>query len=437
MRKKIFVCIFSLAVSAVLAAADVTVAEWDFTKSSVFKNKFKISLRGKSKITPGGLTVPIGAPKERAGAATAAVYPAMSPDGAFSVSVDFALSSKEKRSGKNHVIIDSKNVPATNAKQANYNYGFILYLKHSKGNLFIPTAAFGYQKSSRVITGKAVAISFDKVHNITLVYNAKGVVNVMLDKRSILSGKVQTGKISPAKLPLHFGDRAGADYWPLGGTIRKVVLKKTVVPPKTFKPGQVIASWDFTNQNVLKGKYPVKTRGGRITPAGLAVTNKNVAVPSGAVLTKPYAEISPQQGFEITAEVSLNKDPKRTARAMIFDMKYIPTESLAYHKGFMFYLEPQPRERFRMVGAFGFGSGSVRVKSNEFTPAFGKVEKYSMKFTSVGQVIFYFRGAELSTSTVPSGKIAVSELAPAFGDRIGRSYWPLGGTLKKVSIIAR
>ena len=39
--------------------------------------------------------------------------------------------------------------------------------------------------------------------------------------------------------------------------------------------------------------------------------------------------------------------------------------------------------------------------------------------------------------TVPSGKIAVSDLAPAFGDRIGRSYWPLGGTLKKVSIIAR
>ena len=432
--KKFFIAFILLVCSVfALCGAEITVAEWDFTKTSVTQNKIPVALRGKSKITKAGLDIPSGAPKDRIGAATTKVFPALSPEGAFSVSVNFTLSSKAPRKGGYHVILDNKYIPATTAKQTAQNYGFMLMLKHVKGNTFIPSAAFGYQKLSRVVTGKPVAITFDKPHNIRLIYDAKGNVKIMLDNRAIVAGKVQSGRISPAKLALHFGSRAGADYWSLGGTISKVTFKKTVIPPKKLRPGTTIASWNFTNANVTKSKFPVKMRGGRVTPNGMAVTNRAPTVPCGAVGTKAFPELSPQQGFEINAEIVLDaKFPRDNNKyAMIFDSKYTD------NAGFSFHLAAQPKKRFRLVGTFGFGNQTVKVMSKEFTPTFGKVEKVGMRFTSIGQVVFYFRGAELNTETVPTGKIAESKRAPAFGDRIGKLYWPLGGSLKSVTIVAR
>ena len=420
--------------SIILSAAEVTVAEWDFTKSSVLRNKFPVSLRGKSKVSKTGLDIPVGAPKDLAGARTQNIVPSLTPDGDFSVSADFTLSSKVQRKGQNHVILDNKYIPAPTAAQTNNHAGFILMLKHVKGNTFIPTASFGYGKVSKTVNGKPLAITFDKPHNITMTYDVKGNVKILLDKRPVVVGKAQPGVLAPAKLPLHFGDRAGADFWPLGGTIRKVTIKKIVIPPKKYNPGATIASWNFTDPNVVKSKYPVKMRGGsKSSPNGINVT----APGSGAVLEKPSADLTPQQGFELTVEASMNAGAQRTTPAMLVDMKYIPAGTADDHTGYMFFLEPTDRKRFRMIAAFGFGTHSNMVKSQEFIPAPGKVERYGMKFTANGQVFFYFNGKQISVASVPTGKVVHREKTATFGERSGKTYWPLGGNLKKVTIIAR
>ena len=59
--------LFLLAVSGI--AAEV-IAQWDFQKPGVLKGSYPLTLRGKSLVGKGGLWIPVGDKKERAGAAT-------------------------------------------------------------------------------------------------------------------------------------------------------------------------------------------------------------------------------------------------------------------------------------------------------------------------------------------------------------------------------
>ena len=435
---KFFTGVAAAVLFALSGFAGEVIARWDFQKPDVLKGKYPLTLRGKSIVGKGGLWIPVGDKKERAGAATVKSQPV--PGGSFSVDIAFSISSKQSHLQSNLVLLDNKYVPKSG--NANHHYGFMIFLRRGKAaNSFVPSAAFGYQSESVVVSGKAVTIAPDKRHLLKMVYDCRGQVTFTLDNAVVGSVKVPAKPIAPAKLPLHFGDRAGAEYWPLGGTVASVVFEK--FEPASVKipaPGSVIAKWDFSNAAVLKGKYALKLRGdAKLTKSGLAVLNSNIKQPSGAILAGDFPELTAAPAFELSAVLALDKSFKRERNwAMICDAKYVTMPrsetQKRYHKGFAFFLMPQGKDIFRLGAAFGYGDKSVQVVSKNVTLTPGVEYTLGLRFSAAGKVEFLVNGKVLTASNIQPGAIVAPEINMAFGDRTGANYFPLGGYLKSVEL---
>ena len=424
--------LFLLAVSGI--AAEV-IAQWDFQKPGVLKGSYPLTLRGKSLVGKGGLWIPVGDKKERAGAATVKKQPEVGKQ--FRLIVEFTISGKQKHTQSNLVLLDNKYVPQS--KNPNHHYGFMLYLRRAKGeNMYIPTAAFGYQNESVTVSGIARKILPDQRYTLTLKYDA-GQVIFFINGVNVGSAKTPTKAIAPAKLPLHFGDRAGADYWPLGGTIHLVKFEKPN-SPKTLPAGTVIGRWDFTNSAVLKGKYGLKLRGdARLTEKGLAVLNSDTKKPSGAILNGRFPELTTAKAFDLTAKIVLDGTFQRNRNwAMIFDAKYVTIPSSEaqkrYNKGFAFILMPQGNNVYRLGAAFGYGDKSVLPVSRNVTLTPGVEYTLTLRFSAAGKVAFLVNGKVLSSANIQPGSIVAPEVNITFGDRVGATYYPLGGVLKSVEL---
>lgn len=445
-KKTAVLLLFSLAFAGNLSGALQTVADWDFTNPNILKNKYALKLQGKSTANKTGLLIPGGNQKEKAGAVTVKNYPDLSPNDNFTATVNFILSSKNTWKQSFHILLDSKYIPAPNAKQTANHCGFMLYLRHKDKNIFIPTAAFGYKTKSFTVTGNPVTVAFDKPQKLQMVYDGKGNVNFVFNGKAAGAGKVQPGRFTPATLALHFGARAGADHWPLGGSLLRVTLQRNIpkkptvpAPQKPLPPGAVAASWNLTTPAVLKGKYPLRLRGtSKITANGLTVMNANPKTPGGAAVIKNNPIFTPPKAFEVNADIILDAKFKRFKnREMLFDSKYIPNpteEQAKYHKGFMFYLTVLPKNKFSLGAAFGFGTHSAHVESTPVAIPYGKAVSVSMKFTADGKVIFSLNRKAFCTRNIPKGSVVHSDLAPVLGDRYAKLYYPLGGSLKKIEI---
>ena len=268
------------------------------------KGNYPLALRGKSTLDQKGLTVPVGAKNERAGAATVKVHPELTPDGSFSVTVDFLVSSKQNHNFQNIVLLDNKYVPTSN--NAAFHYGFMLMLRQSSGGKFTPGAAFGFGTKSVMIWGEETTITPDKLHSLQMTYDERGLVYFSLDGSFCGSGKVPAGSIAKAKRPLHIGDRAGADHWPLGGTVAKVSMKKAAgLNQNQAAVGTPILSLDFVQQ---KGWSGLKLRGSsKLDKNGLSVLDADIKKPSGALLLG-LPEYTPKNAFEITIMIAAVKN---------------------------------------------------------------------------------------------------------------------------------
>ena len=418
-------------------AADV-IAQWDFRDPQALKGKYPLTLRGKSIVGKGGLWIPVGNKKERAGAATVKAQPEL--NGNFAVTVEFSISSKQVHAQQNLVLLDNKYVPKSS--NPNHHFGFMLFLKRTKSaDTCIPSAAFGYQNESVIVSGTAVKIKPDQRHVLQLFYDCRGQVRFVLDSTPAGSVKIPAKAIAPAKLPLHIGDRAGADYWPLGGTVSQVKFE-TFEPAsaKTLPAGTVIGKWDFTNAAILKGKYALKLRGdSKLTKTGLQILNSNIKQPSGAVLAGHFPELTPANAFDLTARIVLDGQYQRSRNwAMICDAKYVTMPrseaQKRYHKGFAFFLMPGDKDVYRLGAAFGFGDKSVQISSKPVTLKPGTEYELALRFSATGKAAFLVNGKVVSTANIPAGSIAAPEVNMTFGDRAGANYFPLGGTLKSVEL---
>ena len=437
MYKFLFLAAF-LCCAALAVPAGELIAEWNFQNSNMPKGNYPLTLRGKSVVGKGGLWIPVSGKKERGGAATTVKQPAL--DGNFQLSIEFTISGKQKHAQSNLVLIDNKYVPKSN--NPNHHYGFMLYLRRTKGaDMFIPTAAFGYQSESVIVSGTPCQLKPDQRYTLTMDYEA-GTVRFGIDGVPSGSGKTPAKAIAPARLPLHFGDRAGAEYWPLGGTIHLVRFEKTApqAAPRTLPAGTVIGKWDFTNASVLKGKYGLKLRGdAKLASGGLTVLNQDVKKPSGAVLNGNFPELSPANAFDLTAKVVLAAGfPRSRNWAMICDAKYVTMprneNQKRFHKGFAFFLMPQGKDVYRLGAAFGFGGQSAQVASKNVTLKPGVEYTLSLRFNAAGKVAFVVNNKVVNTASVPVGNIVPTEVNITFGDRTGANYYPLGGTLKSVEL---
>ncbi len=409
--------------------------EWDFTKSDALKGKYALTTFGKQALSKNGLAAPVTKGDDRSGAATILKYPEFTPKGNFYASVEFIIDGKAKHAQAYLVLLDNKYVPTD--KNPKNHCGFMLYLQKKKPGIFVPMAAFGYGKSSAVVTGREIKITPDKRHTLVMNYYAKNRVDFIFDGKSAGSAKVPAAVLVPGTRPLHIGNRAGKVYWPLGGTVVNVKIN-TLVAQKAKAATPFPRKWNFISAAVLKGKYAPKLRGSKITKTGLAVLNNNVKKPSGAFMSGKFPELTPPNAFEISANVILDAKFKRTNKwSMIYDAKYIamPKESeKKYHKGFMFFFVHVKDNTYKLGGAFGYGTKSAQVLSKNFEMKPGTAYNLTMLFNSTGKVTFAVNGKIISIEDVPAGKIAVPEGKVAFGDRIGATYWPLGGTLKSIEI---
>ena len=204
--------------------------------------------------------------------------------------------------------------------------------------------------------------------------------------------------------------------------------------------GFLTLKWDFTSQKVLTGELAVALRGeSTLSPAGIRCTGNDARKPSGALLKTFRPHLTPPSAFEITAGLTLEKGYKYLSnQAMIYDAKYValPQGAAAekYSRGFSFFLVPCGNDFYRLAGAFGFGNESRQVMSWKVKLLPGELHKVAMRFTAGGEVIFFADGKRCGSSSLPAGALKESQLRPAFGERIGANYRPLGGTLKSVEI---
>ena len=418
--------------------ADNTLLFWNFLKPDVLKGKNALVLRGKSTLGAEGLVIPVGTAKERGGAVAAKKENLPKFDGNFAVSVKFSISSKAQHIQQNLMLLDNKYV--LKGKTPDRNSGFMLFLKRTKeADVYVPGASFGYGDESVSVYGTPQNIKSDKTCTLEMAYDCLGQVRFSVDGNYAGSCKVPAKPIAQAHFSLHIGDRAGSDHWPLGGTVQQV--KVTKFKSATSLPaGSVLGSWDFTRSDVLNGKHPVKLRGkASLNSKGLEVNTTDPKQNDGAVLTGYFPELTPENAFEFTAKLVLDKKAVRTKHpAMICDSKYVfmpRTEAQnRFHKGFAFYLLWQANDTYRLGAAFGYGDKSIQISSGKVVLASGVEHTLSFHFSATGKVKFIADGKVVSTVNVPAGNIAASDVGMTFANRAGANYQPLGGVLKSVEM---
>lgn len=228
-----------LAAAVAYGAPGDTVAEWDFGRPDVMTGKYALKLRGNAKIEDGRLAILTNDMAKPDGAAAVKIFPELTPPAAFTVEATFALDGKYERArSMNAMLWDSKYVilPGDGEKDRPRHTGFMLFLRPGGKDQYTPAAAFGYGDKSAQVYGKAVTIAPDVEHTLGMTFSATGKVTFMLDGAPAGSATVPAGSVAPAKAAVVLGDRIGSNYWPLGGRLRKIVLKEAEFAPVALAP---------------------------------------------------------------------------------------------------------------------------------------------------------------------------------------------------------
>jgi len=223
MKRTFFTALFLLAAAA-LSAEDKIIASWDFSqKEPLNSGTVKLVLRGKSVIENGMLIASNSDKTKPSGAVVwAKSVKELTPQGAFSLSVTFMIGSAWTRPARQYAyLFDTKYVE----NRDKFHKGFMFYLATADGKSFAPCAAFGFGEKSVSARGKTVTLKPDELHTAEVLFSGTGKVSFIMDGKPCGTGNVPTGAVESSKYAPVIGDRVGSDYGPLGGGIRKVVLK--------------------------------------------------------------------------------------------------------------------------------------------------------------------------------------------------------------------
>ena len=262
MFKCILILFWSVFSVLALAAGDGRLlAEWDFTDKNAGK---KLSLRGKSKIQADGLIIPLDQKRSPAGAVSGnADFPHL--ENSFSIEAEI-LPDPHPDYTHWRMILDKKYIALPrNKNQKMFHNGLMFFLIPRGGNTFRMGAAFGYGNSSCQIASKNFTLPTARPSKLKLYYDAAGKAEFFLNGRKISTHSIPALPLTGNKFPAILGDRRGANYYPLGGRIRKIVIKKEPYSPiafavpvsrrKVFERGELNPSLPLTVQNLLPEKW--------------------------------------------------------------------------------------------------------------------------------------------------------------------------------------
>ena len=218
-----------------LYASDKIIGNWDFQKKDVLQGKYPLKLRGKSSLGETGLAVPVGEKNAPGGAVLAGKHPELTPENAFSVTADIILDKEEKRSGSWMMLYDTKYVamPRT-AKQAHLHKGFMFFLVPRGNDVYRLGGAFGFGETSAQVFSRNITLTPQKKYRLSMLFNATGKVFFKVDGKVVGTQNVSAGNIAVPEVLTVFGDRVGANYFPLGGTLAKLELRTADYTPQDF-----------------------------------------------------------------------------------------------------------------------------------------------------------------------------------------------------------
>ena len=237
------------------------IGEWDFRRME--KRQKSFSLRGKSRFSASGVHIPLAGAKVPGGTVLKSEsFPVL--ENAFSIEAEIVLEEKSNASAW-RMIIDKKYIPVPRTEaQAGFHRGFMFFLMPRGKNVFRPGAAFGFGKNSVQIAGRDMTLLPGTPYSLKLRFDAASKAEFFLNGKKISTHTVPAQSVAPSELPAVLGDRIGANHYPLGGYIRKIVVNKEKFSPaalvitpeirRVFERGEENPSLTVQLRNVL----PVK-----------------------------------------------------------------------------------------------------------------------------------------------------------------------------------
>ena len=229
--KRFCLFVFCLLAVSVFSAENTDRRIWNFEQSANIRNQF--SLRGKTSFTKEGLHIPLGSTKSPGGAVLRQkALPEL--NNAFSIEAEFVLDQADGRKVWN-MILDQKYVPMPRAAaQKKYHKGIMFFLMPRKKDVYRAGAAFGFGDSSTQIAGRDVTLKPGVPHRIRLYFSGTGKVEFHINGKKSSTHTIPAKSIVPADISPIFGDRTGANYYPLGGTLKKLDIRKEKFIPAAF-----------------------------------------------------------------------------------------------------------------------------------------------------------------------------------------------------------
>ena len=226
----------SLFVAAALFAAPKVDIDLDFTNPDVLAGKFPLKLRGAARLDGGLASLETDAAKA-SGAATRRVHPEFTPEAAFRLEAAFVLDPGWKPAKSlPRILFDNKSAPLPPPGPKQRNHGLQIHLKsvNAARHLYTVVAAFGYGETSAAATSDKVELKPGVTHTVSLTYDAIGTAAFVVDGKPAGKRAVPAGRLSPAKLPAVFGDRAVSNFQPLGGRLLRFTLSAIPFTPVTI-----------------------------------------------------------------------------------------------------------------------------------------------------------------------------------------------------------
>lgn len=436
MKKNLTAILFAMSVcSAVFCNAAAT--EYDFSSKDVLTSgSVPLTLRGKAQLTTDGLKV-YGSSTNSDAVTSKGVYAAMTPADAFTFTAEFTIDKADK--AINRYIFDNKyiSMPGTDPKRQVYHRGFAAGLR-KYGNGFKVFVNFGYGSQSVEIYTGVVNIAYGKKHTLEIDFDGCGSVIVYLNGKAFSRSPVPAGKLAASKQMAAFGNRIGSSFYPLNGTLHKVVFSD--LKDRSVPAGTILAKWDFSDP-ASYANMNIRGKNTKIANGAIEVMTPSVTAPGGITTVDIFPDNTPSRAFELEAEFALSSQYKRfkNYQAMLIDSKYVSRpgnkpKDMPRHTGFMVSIQPRGNGKYRFNAAFGFGKTSSEVYSKDITLEMDKFYNLKMLFTATGKVVFTLDGNVVGECTVPSGSLAPATLPTTIGDRHGSNYNPFGGSIKKIII---
>ena len=208
---------------------------WNFTDNTAFKGKYPLKLRGKAKLSAKGLTVVNSDIKQPAGAVLNGFFPELTPADAFELTAKIVLDKTFPRGKNRAMIFDAKYVAMpTAASQARYHKGFAFFLTPQGNNVYRLGGAFGFGESSAQASSAKVTLLPDTEYTLALQFSATGKVIFSVNNKTVGSANVPAGSLAPSEVNFTFGNRVGANYQALGGTIKSIEIRTAKFTPQDF-----------------------------------------------------------------------------------------------------------------------------------------------------------------------------------------------------------